>query len=294
MTAPLIIGSTHGDPGSDGLLVLGPSLGTTATRLWGPCISLLAKTHRILSWDLPGHGANPNVPDEPMTMADLAEGVLNLVNTTFGSSATFAYAGDSVGGAVGLQLMLDHSERVSTAVVMCTGAKIGEHRTWLERASTVRETGTQTLADASKTRWFSPTYGESHPTEVAAMLRDLADVEDEGYARVCESLAEFDVHARLAEIAVPVVALAGSADIVTPPQSLRDMAGGIRDSHLRVLDGVGHLAPLEAPAVVSEAIRDATDQVSPTDQARDSSESRLESVGRREPLARELSTHDDR
>ena len=41
---------------------------------------------------------------------------------------TFGYAGDSVGGAVGLQLLLDHPERVSGAVLLCTGAKIGERR----------------------------------------------------------------------------------------------------------------------------------------------------------------------
>ena len=46
--------------------------------------------------------------------------------------------GDSVGGAVGLQLVLDHPGRISAAVLLCTGAKIGNAAGWRERAAKVR------------------------------------------------------------------------------------------------------------------------------------------------------------
>ena len=57
------------------LLVLGPSLGTSATALWTHCAAHLRDAFDLLAWDLPGHGHNRAVPEEPFTMAELAEGV---------------------------------------------------------------------------------------------------------------------------------------------------------------------------------------------------------------------------
>ena len=60
-------------------------------------------------------------------MDELARGVLKVLEPIleqrddFGGS--FAYAGDSVGGAVGLQLLLDHPHQVTSAVLLCTWAR---------------------------------------------------------------------------------------------------------------------------------------------------------------------------
>ena len=87
------------------LLVLGPSLGTSAGALWTDCAHHLADDFDVLAWDLPGHGHNRSVPDEPLTMAELAAGVLALVadvqEQRGDAGSPFAYAGVSVGGAVG-------------------------------------------------------------------------------------------------------------------------------------------------------------------------------------------------
>ena len=128
------------------LLVLGPSIGTTASTLWTECAAGLTDAFDVVAWDLPGHGYNHTVPDESFTMSELAQGVLNVRRTRSSSSGTqfggsFAYAGDSVGGCVGLQLLLDHPGRVSAAVLLCTGAKIGEPAMWAGRIGQVSLSG---------------------------------------------------------------------------------------------------------------------------------------------------------
>ncbi len=60
---------------------------------------------------------------------------------------------------------------------------------------------------------------------------------------------------RLGEIAAPVVAVAGAHDPVCPPDSLREIADGVRHGRLVVLDDVGHQAPAEAPEEVATIIR---------------------------------------
>ena len=242
------------------LLVLGPSLGTSATALWTACAAGLTDAFDVLAWDLPGHGHNRSVPDEPFTMADLAEGVLRLVadvQEQRGDAGTpFAYAGVSVGGCVGLQLLLDHADRVEAAALICTGAKIGEEATWAVRIGQVRDTGTAGLVAASAERWFGPGFLEREPDRGAALLHALRDADARAYREVCDALGDFDVRDRLGEIRQPVLAVAGDHDTVTPPALLREVADGVKDGRLVVLADVSHLAPTEQPDEVARLLRE--------------------------------------
>lgn len=239
------------------LVVVGPSIGTSVTALWGDCAALLADDLYVVGWELPGHGRGAR-PGGPFTMAELAAGVLDAVTRVQeerGATAPFMYAGDSVGGAVGLQLLLDAPDRVGAAVLACTGAKIGEAEAWRERAATIREAGTASWVETSAQRWFGPGFVERAPEEASALLNALTDADDEGYAAVCEALAGFDVRDRLGEITAPVVAVAGAVDQATPTALLAALADGIAGATLVELDGVAHLAPVEAPRAVASLIR---------------------------------------
>jgi 3-oxoadipate enol-lactonase len=235
------------------VLVVGPSLGTSATALWSDCARLLADDFDVVAWDLPGHGGNrADVPDT-LSVHDLAARVLEQVSPH--TDGPFHYAGDSVGGAVGLQLLLDAPSRLASAVLLCTGARIGTAESWRERTEQVLRSGTASLVEASARRWFGAGFIEREPARVSALLHALSDTDDRGYAAVCGALAAFDVRNRLGEITAPVLAVAGSEDVATPPDSLRAIADGVTDGRLVVLDGVGHLAPAEAPEVVADLIR---------------------------------------
>ncbi|THJ04331.1 4-carboxymuconolactone decarboxylase [Nocardioides sp.] len=242
------------------LLVLGPSLGTTASDLWSAAADQLVEDFRVIAWDLPGHGTNRVPVDPRVTMADLAAGVLGLVDSlrsrAAGDPPTFHYAGDSVGGAVGIQLLLDAPSSIRSATLICTGASIGSPEAWRERSAMVRAEGTAALADGSAARWFAPDYLNREPATAAALVQTLADIDDEGYSAVCGALAEFDVRDRLGDVVTPVLAVAGAHDTPTPPDKLREIAEGVRQGRLVVLDDVAHLAPVEDPARVARLIRD--------------------------------------
>jgi 3-oxoadipate enol-lactonase/4-carboxymuconolactone decarboxylase len=242
------------------LLVLGPSLGTSAATLWTACAAGLTDAFDVVAWDLPGHGHNRGVPEEPFTMAELAAGVLRVVDDVLTERGQprgpFFYAGDSVGGAVGLQLLLDTPDRLVAAGLLCTGAQIASEETWTGRMSQVAISGTPVMVSGSAERWFGPGFVEREPERASALLHALSDAVDEGYVQVCGALAAYDVRDQLHRITVPVLAVAGSADVATPPDKLREIADGVQDGRYVELDGVAHLAPAEAPEVVAGLLRE--------------------------------------
>jgi 3-oxoadipate enol-lactonase / 4-carboxymuconolactone decarboxylase len=250
VTVPRLIGTDFGGPTDAPLLLLGPSVGTSATTLWAAAAARLVEHLRVVGWDLPGHGRSPAAA---FRMPDLAAAVLELADDIT-PGAAFHYAGDSIGGAVGMQLMLDAPGRLSSAALLCTGAVIGRPEDWAARAATVRTSGTDAVVELATQRWFAAGFTDRRPDIVAALVDALRNADDESYAQACEALADFDVTGRLAEITTPVLAIAGAEDVPTPPESLARIASGVKDGRLVVLDGVGHLAPAEAPERVAELI----------------------------------------
>ncbi|WP_447643831.1 bifunctional 3-oxoadipate enol-lactonase/4-carboxymuconolactone decarboxylase PcaDC [Nocardioides zeae] len=258
MSVPVIDGVELSEAGNGPLLLLGPSLGTSATALWERCAALLTDDHHVVGWDLPGHGRSV-APEDGFTMGELAQGVLAFAERTLRArgeaTGTFAYAGVSVGGAVGLQLLLDAPERVAAAALLATGARIGTPDGWHERAAMVRAFGTATMVEGSAKRWFAPGFVEREPEVGGALLASLEETDAAGYAAVCKALAAYDVRDRLATVRVPVLAVAGATDESTPPSDLEVIASGVADGRVVVLDDVAHLAPAEAPVAVADLLR---------------------------------------
>ena len=232
--------------------MLGPALGTSVESLWGATAERLAGAYHVIGWDLPGHGDSPP-PREAFTIDDLAAAVVNAVNGRVGARP-FVYAGISVGGAVGLGLLLSCPERLSSAGLICTAARIGDPVDWHSRAQVVRSGGTGEVVGLSVRRWFAPGFFERDPDRARTLLETLRHVDDDGYARTCEALAEFDVRDRLPDIGTPILAVAGANDIATPPDLLRHLAANVARGRFLEVANAAHLAPAEQPDRIAEVL----------------------------------------
>lgn len=259
MTRPslkAVLLSPQGELGDRPLLVVGPSLGTS-TLLWSQAGGLLGDAFDVVAWDLPGHGVSP-AATEPFTVADLADAVVDLVDS-IAPGTKFHYAGVSLGGATGLQLAITHGSRLKSLSVQCSGAKIGTPEGWLERAETVRNQGTPVMIEGSAQRWFAPGFMEHEPERSSRLLHTLRDADRFSYAYCCEALAGYDVRGDLGQISVPTQALAGELDAVAPPSLAQEIVAGITagggTANAATLAGVAHLAPFEAPGHVAELLR---------------------------------------
>jgi pimeloyl-ACP methyl ester carboxylesterase len=70
-------------------------------------------------------------------------------------------------------------------------------------------------------------------------------------------MTRMELYEALASIELPTVVVAGERDKLTPPVHARRLAEEIGGTtELVELDGIGHMAPLEAPEAISSVLRD--------------------------------------
>ena len=236
-------------PAGAPLLVLGPSLGTS-TILWETATPALAERYRVVAWDLPGHGASAPA-DEGFTVADLADAVAASID-----ERTFLYAGVSLGGATGLELLLRHPDRVRAAAIVASGAKLGTPESWAERAAQVRAQSSSSVIIGSAQRWFAEGSIARIPELSGRLLHALQDADDESYALCCEALARYDVRERLERITAPVLAVWGRHDQVAPEAKAQEIAERVADGRTVVIEDAAHLPPAEQPDATARALRD--------------------------------------
>jgi pimeloyl-ACP methyl ester carboxylesterase len=70
-----------------------------------------------------------------------------------------------------------------------------------------------------------------------------------------------DYRSDLPSVRVPTLVLVGDADAITPPAMAETMHKGIAGSTLAVVKGAGHMAIMEQPAQVNQALRRFLDEL---------------------------------
>ena len=248
---PLRLHVVEDGPSDAPVLVLGPSLGTD-TGMFDAQVAALSDRHRVIRYDLRGHGGSPVVPG-PCTVADLAADVLRTLDEL--GVDRFSYAGVSLGGAIGLQLAVTVPARLERLVVMASAAKFPDPASWGERAARVRAEGTEWLVPSRIGAWVTPGFAEAHPEETERLLTMLRSTSREGYAACCESLMTFDVVDRLPGVSAPALVIAGADDPATPPDTVKVIADGILGARFVVVPSASHLVSAEQPDTVTAEIR---------------------------------------
>ena len=243
------------------VLLLGPALGTALVPLWGGVARELEGRFRIIGWELPGHGGAP-AGSEDFSIEELAQGVLAAVDAVeeLPAESPFWYAGCSVGGAVGLQLLVDAPQRVRGAVVTASAPQLGDPEHWRERAALVEAAGTPTQVIGSAQRWLTQDFIERDAAAgtgiTTGLLHALQSADRHGYAQVCRAIAAFDLTGRLGEIVAPVIAVAGEQDPSVEPQAVRDWAQQVPGARFELIEQAAHMIPAQQPAALAGLIRE--------------------------------------
>ncbi len=215
--------------------------------------TLLAKTHRVLSFDVRGHGGS-EAPAGPYTMKGLADDVQSLFDD-LGITRT-AWVGVSLGGMIGMTHALHHPGTIDRLIVADTtaGYPAAAHSGWRDRIATVREKGTAAVVDGTLSRWFTPQFREKEPALMKHFAAIIAATPANGFVGCCEAILGYDIAADLSKIACPTLVMVGADDQATPPAMAHALADGIPGAALDVIPSAAHQACIEQPEHFNDAV----------------------------------------
>jgi 3-oxoadipate enol-lactonase/4-carboxymuconolactone decarboxylase len=228
-------------------LVLLNAIGTDM-GLWDSLVSLLLPHFQILRFDARGHGAS-DAPPGDYSFEMLAHDVIAVMHAAELSRAVVA--GVSLGGMIAMETALRFPERVAALVLICTSANI-DRALWAGRVNNVRAGGLATIADGAMQRFLSPQFTAAHPDRAAGVRRTLLSTQ--GYAGAAAAIRDGELVDRLSSLKTPTLVVSGSKDISMPfaPHSEALLAAIAGSTSARI--DAGHLAPLEAPHALGQAI----------------------------------------
>lgn len=170
--------------------------------------------------------------------------------------ARFCMAGFSLGGYIALEIMRRAPGRVAGLALVSTSARPEPEEMKPQRlksaALALRDFDklmanmrpfmltTEHLADAGLN------------AEIDAMMRAAGAAAFERQTRAIIERA--DSRPELSRIACPTLVICGREDKVTPPRLSEELAAGIAAATLEIVDGAGHMLPMEAPDALTGAL----------------------------------------
>jgi 3-oxoadipate enol-lactonase len=240
--------TVEGSVGAPALL-LSNSLGTTF-RMWDAQMPALNAAFRVIRYDSRGHGQS-DAPDGDYTVARLAADALGVLDSLHIETA--AFVGLSKGGMVGQWLGAHAPHRLTRLVLANTAAWMGPPEAWQARIETVTRDGMAAITEAVLERWFTPGFRDQAPEAVAPVRDMLLATSPHGYAGCCAAIRDMDQRASLSAISVPTLVIGGLQDPATPPAKAEEIAQGVPDARLVMLDAA-HLSNIEQPQAFTAAL----------------------------------------
>lgn len=204
-----------------------------------PGHDLLARTHRVVAFEMPGFGASPE-NTKSGSIAELAATMAQAIRA-LGFDKVDLW-GTSFGGKVACHLAVQQPELLQALV--------------LEAPAAIRPEG---IRPPSGTPEEMARMLFAHPERVAPLPPVDPAIVDKTQALVRRLMGpprDPDLERRLAELRVPTLVLFGTLDRVIPPQMGRHYKELIPGAHLVLVYDAGHAIATDRPEAFEEVVSD--------------------------------------
>ena len=212
--------------------------------LWRSQVDLLADRVNTVAIDLPGHADSQG--SASTTVEDYTAAVAAFIKAIDAPSPI--PCGLSMGGAIAMQLMLDHGKLVTAGILINTGAKLKVAPAIFETIENDYDAFVAMLGKVAFSKKTEQALRQSFMDDSAQFKPEIAL----GDFKACD---EFNVAERLSQIEVPVLVMSAADDMLTPPKYADFLEQNIPDASLAQIVDAGHISPVEKPQEVCQAIR---------------------------------------
>lgn len=202
------------------------------------------------AWDQPGYGGTPAV--QPYTLEAVTEHLRKQLD-----HRPAVLVGHSMGGFIAQEAYARFPHLVKALALCFTSAAFGGGGEFARQFIAARigplDAG-NTMAEVAARLMPTMRGGRSDPAGLALAERIMSAIPPETYRKAVQLLTTFDRRENLARIAVPTLLVAGSDDKTAPPSIMQKMAELIPDAQYMVLEGCGHLGPMDQPDAFNAAL----------------------------------------
>jgi pimeloyl-ACP methyl ester carboxylesterase len=226
--------------------------------MWVAQLEFFASRCRVIAPDLRGFGAS-EVTRGTVTMAQFADDLAALLER-LSVTEPVHYAGLSMGGYIGWEMWRRHGRRLASLILCDTRAaddtaEVARGRDLM--ATQVLHEGTRFVAEAMLPKLFSVATAEGQAELLERTRRVICETDPEGVAAAQRGMARREnFTGLLPQIKLPILVLCGQHDVISPPAEMRRIADALPAARFVEIPRAGHMAPLEQPAAVNEAIRE--------------------------------------
>jgi pimeloyl-ACP methyl ester carboxylesterase len=217
---------------------------SSTSAMWEGQIKALSKHHKLVLWDMRGHGRS-DYPDDPAAYSEaLTVGDMAALLDEIGADSAIV-GGLSLGGYMSLAFYRAHPKRVRALLIIDTGPgfkKDEAREAWNKRAHDTADRfereGLDMLKSLSRERSM---VSHRDASGLARAARGMLTQRD---ARVIESLPD---------VRVPSLVIVGAQD--TPFLAASDyMAAKIPGAKKVVIPAAGHAANIDQPQAFADAL----------------------------------------
>lgn len=213
--------------------------------------------YRHLAPDLPGCGGSKLNASMPATVDAFADSIAAFVRARGIERATLA--GVSMGGYVVFAMLRRHPALASSVLLIDTREKADTDEGREGRAAmadAVRRIGPGYAVEQMFPKMLTPETVEASDWRAATVRRAMSSSTTDGVLSALTAMAARpDSSATLRDLAVPMLAIAGELDSITPPADAERMASIARDGSLAVIPHAAHLSNVECPAEFNRAVQ---------------------------------------
>ena len=241
----------HGKEGAP-WLVLSHSL-ACSVRMWDPQIEAFKASHRILNYDMRGHGQT-SAPAGAYSLDMLADDLLSLAKQLKIEKAV--YCGLSIGGMIGQTIAL-RGTGPFTAMVLAdtTHTQPPEAlKQWEDRIQIAQAKGMAGLVDSTLERWFTEPYRKKNSSDFQRIRGLIEATPVAGYIGCGRAIMQLNTTARLKDIRLPVLAITGEQDGAA--QGTRYIGENVPGAKFVNIPQASHIANVEQPGAFNRALGD--------------------------------------
>jgi len=211
--------------------------------VWKAQIDVLAQKHTVILYDHRGHGKSDK-PKGDYSVQTLADDLNGLILALKLDRVTLV--GNSIGGMTVLTLALNHPDRVSKLVLVCTTPRLTIQLpvigSILGRLCSLFPYG-MFARTVQRTKIYRPSKEATNQ----ALERAMQVSRYAAYKCWRSLLANYDIRSQVSRIKVPTLIVAGEKDWSIPIKMSRFLHSSIEGSRLEVISDCGHLPMIEKP-----------------------------------------------